>query len=119
MADARALLAALTEALADRPPTRDRVKRGSYCALTDEHHTLLKQARAFLTQPATPVGALPKPDGWHTYHICDGQLREVARVTDRVRSDTAHLTCAFCGDWVSVQASHLTAASEPAAGGEG
>jgi len=47
----------------------------------------------------------PKEDGWHTYHICGGQLREItaltASVKGRIRSPQAHreMLCTDCGDW--------------------
>jgi len=42
---------------------------------------------------AQPIDVERKPDGWHTYHICGGQLREVTRV------DSADLFCVYCGEW--------------------
>ena len=38
-----------------------------------------------------------KPDGWHTYHVCGGQVREVRRVVDH--DDNASLMCVNCGEW--------------------
>ncbi|MCC7372594.1 MAG: hypothetical protein IT306_29540 [Chloroflexi bacterium] len=35
----------------------------------------------------------PKPDGWHTYHVCDGLLRELTRI------DGGDLYCVACGVW--------------------
>jgi hypothetical protein len=50
-----AALRALVEAIGDRPPTRDTVKHGSFCALTDEQHARIAEARAILdTEAARP-----------------------------------------------------------------
>jgi hypothetical protein len=40
----------------------------------------------------------PKPDGWHTYHICGGQLREVSRTAGGA-------LCTYCGEWCQVRTS--------------
>lgn len=45
-------LRALVEAIGDQPPTRDTVKRGSFCALTDKQHARIAEARAILDAEA-------------------------------------------------------------------
>lgn len=38
------------------------------------------------------VGRNPKPDGWHTYHICSGLMRELVW-------SGRDATCHWCGQW--------------------
>jgi len=39
----------------------------------------------------------PKPDGWHTYHVCGDVLREISKVGGRDGSSS--LYCAVCNEW--------------------
>ena len=50
-----------------------------------------------------------KPDGWHTYHICDGLLREITQL------DRGVLYCTACDTYGPVRPFHdpAPAASEP------
>lgn len=38
----------------------------------------------------------PKPNGWHTYHVCGGQLRELVW-----QRDGREAICTTCGTWFS------------------
>jgi len=40
----------------------------------------------------------PKPDGWHTYHICGGQLREIEAVGATGFGGDGFLLCVHCGE---------------------
>jgi hypothetical protein len=51
-------------------------------------------ASGYVIAPVAP--AQPKPDGWHTYHICDGQLREVRFVS---KGSQREAMCVHCGQW--------------------
>lgn len=51
-----------------------------------------------------------KPDGWHTYHVCGGKLRELVW-----QRDGHEATCVTCGTWFS--AVIRPAAREGAEGG--
>lgn len=52
--------------------------------------------------PSLRGEALPedKPDGWHTYHICGGERREVTFFTG---VNVARALCPFCGQWCTVE----------------
>lgn len=43
----------------------------------------------------------PKPDGWHTYHVCGGQLRELTWMRTAA-TGTGEALCTACGAWVEV-----------------
>lgn len=40
----------------------------------------------------------PKPNGWHTYHVCSGQLQEITGVS-QVGEAISALFCPACGEW--------------------
>lgn len=40
-------------------------------------------------------------DGWHIYHVCDGLVRQIVRVTNP-SGRFSELMCEFCGDWCEV-----------------
>jgi hypothetical protein len=42
----------------------------------------------------------PKPDGWHTYHICSGQMREIVWGVTALPKKEA--TCIHCGEWIEI-----------------
>lgn len=42
-----------------------------------------------------------KPDGWHTYHVCDGHLREIVRAVPK-DGGQPELLCVHCGQWAWV-----------------
>lgn len=50
----------------------------------------------FLT-PAEKVDPAPKPDGWHTYHVCGGVLRQV-----HFEPTEGWALCIWCGDRCTV-----------------
>lgn len=44
----------------------------------------------------------PKPDGWHTYHVCDGRMRELRMLTPFGTVGTVgtwEAMCVTCGQW--------------------
>lgn len=45
----------------------------------------------------TAPGKTLKPDGWHTYHICGGVLRELTML--RRDGTVSEATCENCGEW--------------------
>jgi len=99
VADARALLAALVEAIEDAGG-----------ATGGRYHDAHAEARAILAQPATPVGALDA-------------LLEAARLRRNVLIYDDEDTGRFRGEWVAVPREDfdalrdaLAAASEPAGG---
>lgn len=58
-----------------------------------------------IDRPAPPTG--PKPDGWHTYHVCDGQVREI---TFSTKGASSFAVCVFCGQ---TQVSDVTGPRPP------
>ena len=130
MADARALLAALVEAVGKaqgRPPTGATNSPNPWAAVG----AAMQKALAFLAQPATPVGALDRMDServreaaymppWDPAPDVVQQILEAAYPTDGTTGPHAWTAERirqrerFAESVIRI----LAAASEPAAGGE-
>jgi hypothetical protein len=50
---------------------------------------------------AAPLDVERKPDGWHTYHICGGLIRELSNVTTSTENK---LYCPSCNEWFDLRA---------------
>lgn len=57
---------------------------------------------AEVLQVAQAIAKRPKPDGWHTYHVCGGLPRMVVGISTG-GGEPNNLLCETCGQWCEVR----------------